>query len=188
VKRVFAKLRQCFRGPSTGLGVVLGIIGLTVVLTGYNVFVDHTNTMDFCISCHEMEKTVYQEYKKSLHYQNRVGVRAACPDCHVPRGSLPKFAVKVVAAKDVLHHVLGTIDTPEKFEAQRLVMAKRVWAKMEASESRECRACHDLLTMKLDEQGRRGQKKHPEAIKEGKHCINCHKGVVHEMPKGFEGE
>ncbi len=27
---------------------------------------------------------VYQEYKETIHYSNRSGVRAICPDCHVP--------------------------------------------------------------------------------------------------------
>ena len=28
---------------------------------------------------------LYQEYKDTLHYSNRTGVRAICPDCHMPR-------------------------------------------------------------------------------------------------------
>lgn len=51
---------------------------------GFNTAMEATNTLGFCISCHEMEETVYQEYKKTVHYQNRTGVRATCSDCHVP--------------------------------------------------------------------------------------------------------
>ena len=29
----------------------------------------------FCISCNEMEAFVYQEYKDTIHYTNRTGVR-----------------------------------------------------------------------------------------------------------------
>ncbi len=42
-----------------------------------------TNTTEFCIGCHEMENNVYQEYKPTIHFNNRTGVRAGCPDCHV---------------------------------------------------------------------------------------------------------
>jgi cytochrome c-type protein NapC len=28
---------------------------------------------------------LYQEYKDTIHYSNRTGVRAICPDCHMPR-------------------------------------------------------------------------------------------------------
>ncbi len=43
-----------------------------------------TNTEEFCISCHKMKDYVYQEYKDTIHYNNRTGVRATCPECHVP--------------------------------------------------------------------------------------------------------
>jgi len=59
---------------------------------------------------------------------------------------------------------------------------------MEANGSRECRRCHDFEAMKLDDQGRRAKLKHPQAMQEGKHCITCHKGIVHELPKGYEGD
>ena len=44
-----------------------------------------TNREAFCISCHEMEKNVFQEYRNTIHYQNRTGVRATCPTATCPR-------------------------------------------------------------------------------------------------------
>ena len=44
-----------------------------------------TNNETFCISCHEMRDNVYEEYMETMHYSHRTGVRATCPDCHVPR-------------------------------------------------------------------------------------------------------
>ncbi len=32
---------------------------------GFNTALEITNTEEFCVSCHEMQHTVYQEYKKS---------------------------------------------------------------------------------------------------------------------------
>ncbi len=62
-------------------GGVLGVI----FWGGFNTAMEATNTEAFCISCHEMEENVYQEYQDTIHYSNRTGVRATCPDCHVPK-------------------------------------------------------------------------------------------------------
>src|SRR5665647_2421454 len=48
-----------------------------------------TSTEEFCTGCHEMKDNVYAEYKGTIHDQNRTGVRAICPDCHVPRAVGP---------------------------------------------------------------------------------------------------
>jgi hypothetical protein len=60
---------------------VLGII----FWGGFNTAMEWTNREAFCISCHEMKDNVYAEYRNTIHYQNRTGVRATCPDCHVPK-------------------------------------------------------------------------------------------------------
>ena len=178
-------LRKLYSGGGALIGFLAGALFLGLFFIGIGSGIAYTNTLDFCISCHEMETTVYQEYKKSLHYNNRIGTRAECPDCHVPREYPAKLISKVVAVKDVWHHLLGSIDTPEKFEAKRLVMAEKVWHIMESTDSRECRNCHTFDAMLLEEQGRRGRRKHPQGMEEGKSCINCHKGVAHNLPEGY---
>ena len=70
-----------------------------------------------------MEQYVYQEYKDTIHYNNRTGVRATCPDCHVPKEWGYKMVRKIRASNELWHKALGSINTPEKFEAKRLVMA-----------------------------------------------------------------
>ena len=190
--RVFARIRRWLT-PSWLTGGALGLLfagaaAMAVFFGGFTVFAQYTNRLEFCISCHEMETGPYAEYKKTIHYSNRTGVRAECADCHVPKEFGPKLVAKVWAAKDVWHHLLGTIDTHEKFEEHRLDMAKRVWATMASTGSRECRNCHAFGAMNLEEQGRRAKLKHPVAMQEGKTCIDCHKGIVHELPQGYEGD
>ena len=141
----------------------------------------YTNEMSFCVSCHTMQ-TNYEEYQASLHYRNQSGVQATCADCHVPEPLVPMMVTKIVAAKDVWHQIIGTIDTPEKFEARRWEMASRVWAKMRASDSRECRKCHEFANMDLSEQGRSARARHGRAEEKGQTCIDCHAGVVHDEP------
>jgi nitrate/TMAO reductase-like tetraheme cytochrome c subunit len=179
-----------FRTPSLryGAGVlfVVGGIGGVIFWGGFNTFMEHTNTLGFCISCHEMRDTVYEEYKTSVHYKNPSGVRAICSDCHVPRPWTAKLWRKIKATNELFHKVAGTIDTPEKFEAHRLEMAERVWAEMAANDSRECRNCHDYGAMHFEKQRRRSAEKMREAVKEGKTCIECHKFIAHAKPEGYE--
>ncbi|WP_456376859.1 NapC/NirT family cytochrome c [Thiolapillus sp.] len=165
---------------SLGLAVVIFIAGM--VFAGlFNVGMSATNEMDFCTSCHSM-KINLEEYKETVHYKSASGVRATCSDCHVPKAFVPKMVVKVIAAKDVYHEIVGTIDTREKYEARRWQMASRVWAQMQANDSRECRSCHDWDAMDLAEQDRTARKRHGRARDEGKTCIDCHKGIAHEEP------
>ncbi|ROR32666.1 NapC/NirT family cytochrome c [Inmirania thermothiophila] len=164
---------------------------LTLVAVGavygavYYPLVEGTNSMAFCISCHEM-RTPYEEYKESLHYRNPSGVRAECPDCHVPQAFVPKLAAKIRAAKDVWFTLTGKIDTPEKFRAHRLEMAERVWWFMERTDSATCRSCHQWDGMDLGEQDRQARRKHETAQERGKTCIHCHRGVVHRLPERDE--
>ena len=164
---------------SVAIGIILGII----LWGAFNTFVEYTNTNNFCISCHEMRETVYQEYKQSKHYKNPAGVRVGCADCHVPRPWGAKMWRKIKASNELYHKILGTIDTPEKFEAIRLVMAERVWASMIESDSHECRNCHSYESMDFHKQRRRSAEKMQEAIKDGETTfIECHKGIAHKKP------
>lgn len=170
------------RGRRVGI-LLLGVlfiagIGFTAV---FNAGIAYTNEMEFCVSCHSLQ-IPYEEYKKSLHYKNQSGVQATCADCHVPKPFVPKMIAKVVAVKDVYHEILGTINTEEKFEAHRWDMASRVWARMERTDSRECRSCHEFGNMDLSEQGRSARSRHASAEERGKTCIDCHKGVAHYEP------
>lgn len=162
--------------------VVLLFLAGIVFAGAFNLGVTYTNEMEFCTSCHTMQIPL-EEYKQTKHYQNRSGVQATCSDCHVPKPFLPKMYAKVMAAKDVYHEILGTIDTPEKFEAHRWDMANRVWAKMKSSNSRECMSCHQYAHMDLSEQDRSARNRHGSAEDKGETCIDCHKGVAHQLPE-----
>lgn len=166
------------------LVVVLGLGGLGGVVAwgGFNMFMEHTNTLGFCISCHEMRDNVFVEYQETVHWKNASGVRAVCADCHVPRDWTPKLVRKVQATNELFHHFAGTIDTPEKFEANRLAMAERVWAAMAATNSRECRNCHAYESMDFHKQSARAREKMSDARARGETCIDCHKGIAHKLP------
>jgi cytochrome c-type protein NapC len=155
---------------------------------GFNTAMEATNTLEFCITCHEMRDTVYQEYQKTIHYQNRTGVRAICSDCHVPKDWVHKMARKIQASNELYGKVMGTIDTPEKFEAKRLELAEHEWRRMKASDSRECRNCHSFAGMNGEAQKQRARKQHELAQRDGGTCIDCHKGIAHNKPQGMKEE
>jgi cytochrome c-type protein NapC len=153
---------------------------------GFNTAMEATNTLEFCIGCHEMKDNVYKEYKETIHYSNRTGVKAVCSDCHVPKDWTHKMIRKVQASKEVWGKITGIIDTPEKFEAHRMEMAQSEWNRMKASDSRECRNCHSFDAMSKEKQRGTPYKKHMAAKAEGKTCIDCHKGIAHKLPKEYE--
>ena len=170
-----------------GLAIFFILVGV-VLWGGFNWSMELTNTESFCISCHEMEENVYQEYKDTIHYSNRSGVRAICPDCHVPKQWIHKVARKIRATNELYHKLKGTIDTPEKFNAKRFELAKNVWSEMKGNDSRECRNCHEMKSMDFEEQKGRSRRKHESAQQDGKTCIDCHKGIAHELPDEYEVE
>lgn len=143
-----------------------------------------TNTEGFCISCHEMRNTVYAEFKGTIHDKNRTGMRATCPDCHVPRQTFAMLVRKVEASSDLYHKLLGTIDTKEKFEAKRYELAKREWVRMKQTDSRECRNCHQDNAMAAELQSEKAQRRHAKGKAEGLTCIDCHFGNAHGEPLG----
>lgn len=153
---------------------------------GFNWSLEITNTQSFCISCHVMRENIFEEYTTTTHYDNRTGVRASCPDCHVPREWTYKVARKILATNELFHWIKGTIDTPEKFEIQRPELARKVWASMEATDSRECRNCHSIGFMKHTEQTVTASVMHSLGEEWGKTCIDCHKGIAHRLPKDYD--
>ena len=161
-------------------GMVLGVI----FWGGLNTAMEYTNRAEFCTSCHEMT-IPYEELKKTVHYKNRSGTTVNCADCHVASSKTPtdyifKSFQKLMAARDVIGKITGIVDTPEKFDAHRLEMAKRVWERMKERDSKECRNCHNFATMDPEKQKDRSVVKHEGAIEDKKTCIDCHKGIAHK--------
>ena len=148
----------------------------------FNWGLEATNNEQFCISCHEMKTNVYTEYRSTVHYANKTGVRATCPDCHVPKEWGHKMVRKIQASYEVWHKILGTIDTPEKFAAYRPIMSESVWRAMKTTDSRECRNCHDFKSMEFSQQEPRAGRLHQSALNQGKTCIDCHQGIAHKLP------
>lgn len=178
---------RVFRSPSAhiSLGVLTlgGFVAGVVFWGGFNTALEYTNTEKFCVGCHEMRDNVFAELKPTVHYTNASGVRATCPDCHVPHEWTNKIARKMQASKEVWGKIFGTINTREKFLEKRLDLAQHEWARLSANNSLECRNCHSADSMDVTRQSLRAQEAHSTYLLTGqKTCIDCHKGIAHELP------
>ncbi|WP_029061673.1 NapC/NirT family cytochrome c [Labrenzia sp. DG1229] len=170
---------------SAGFVLIAGFLGGIMFWGGFHWTLELTNTEEFCTSCHTME-TNLAEYRTTIHYSNHSGVRAICSDCHVPHEWQHKLKAKIMAVKDVYHEVVGTISTPEKYEAHRGDMAAVVWRKMKLSDSRECRNCHNFKYMDFTIQETRAAAEHQRALDENLTCIDCHQGIAHDLAPGYQ--
>ena len=167
-------------GLSVG-GLVLSLMLMTAGAAG----LAWTNTEEFCIGCHEMKNNVYAEYKGTIHDQNRTGVRAICPDCHVPRQPGPMIMRKMQASMELYGHFISkSISTKEKFEAKRYELATHVWKRMKETDSLECRNCHNTEKMSHELQSAKAQARHAKAVTDKLTCIDCHFGIAHKEPEG----
>ncbi|SFL76762.1 NapC/NirT family cytochrome c [Shimia aestuarii] len=169
-------------------GVLVAFIAGIVFWGGFNTAMEATNTKDFCISCHEMENFVYQEYKGTIHDVNRSGVGAVCSDCHVPKDWTHKIIRKIKASKEVWGKITGKINTPEKFDKHRLQLAMNEWERMKKTDSVECRNCHHFDSMLPEFQKPRARQQHLNAMTAGQTCIDCHKGIAHSDLRGRADE
>ena len=170
--------RTLFWGMPTA-GVAGVFVAGIIFWGGFNTAMEATNTLPFCISCHEMEDYVYEEYKGTIHDVNRSGVGAVCSDCHVPKDWTHKIIRKIKASKEVWGKITGKISTPEKFDAHRLQLAMNEWERMKRTDSVECRNCHDFESMMPEFQRPRARQQHLNAMRTGQTCIDCHKGIAH---------
>ena len=185
-------IRRFFRwlfSPSARWSVfvllLIGGIAGAVSVIGTQVAVAVTGTDQFCGStCHSHAKFVYPEYKESMHYTNRTGVRASCSDCHVPHSYPAKLIYKAKAGiTDAIAEARGVISTQEKFDKERWRMANHVWDEMRANNSANCRSCHSPEAMNPAKQSEDAVKQHKKFAAGKATCIDCHTGVAHKEPE-----
>ncbi|WP_170421574.1 NapC/NirT family cytochrome c [Ruegeria arenilitoris] len=160
-------------------GIAAAFVAGIIFWGGFNTAMEATNTEKFCVSCHEMRDYIYTEYKGTIHDVNRSGVGAVCSDCHVPKDWTHKIIRKIKASRELYGKMVGSISTPEKFEAKRIHLAMNEWQRMKKTDSRECRNCHDFESMMPEFQKPRARQQHLNAMEVGQTCIDCHKGIAH---------
>jgi nitrate/TMAO reductase-like tetraheme cytochrome c subunit len=163
--------------------VVIGLIIGAGGVIGTQVMVAQTGTNEFCGgACHSMQWAA-QEYKQSVHFANRSGVQAGCHDCHIPHAYPQLLWYKAKAGiKDAIGEARGVISTKEKFDKERLRMAKEVWEEFKETSSANCQHCHAFSPEVVAKQKEFAQPMHKMVLEKQGTCIDCHKGVAHTAP------
>jgi trimethylamine-N-oxide reductase cytochrome c-type subunit TorC len=185
LKRFWAVFSKPSSHLSFGLLCLGGFLAGLIFWGAFNTALEVSNTEEFCIGCHEMRDNVYQELQSTVHWKNNSGVRATCPDCHVPKNWTDKIARKMQASKEVWGTLFGTINTREKFVAKRGKLAQHEWDRMIANKSLECKNCHDYKSMNFENMSERGRVQMKMASERNQTCIDCHKGIAHELPEAM---
>jgi cytochrome c-type protein NapC len=183
IKRYWQTINRPSTYYSLGFLTLGGFIAGVVFWGAFNTALEMTSTEAFCTGCHEMHDNTFAELKTTIHYSNRSGVRAICSDCHVPHNWTDKIARKMQASKEVWAKVFGTVNTREKFQDKRIELAEHEWRRFKANNPLECRNCHSFESMDFTRQSPRAQNAHQRFLATGeKTCIDCHKGIAHELP------
>ncbi len=170
---------------SFGFLTIGGFVAGIIFWGGFNTALEATNTEEFCIGCHEMADNVYVELQDTVHWKNNSGVRATCPDCHVPHNWTDKIARKMQASKEVYGAIFGNINTREKFLEKCGELAQHEWDRFTANNSLECKNCHNYNSMDFDSMSERAQVQMKMAAERDQSCIDCHKGIAHELPENM---
>ena len=104
----------------------------------------------------------------------------------MPKDWTHKFVRKVQASQELYSKFIsGAIDTPEKFEAKRMELAEHVW---KTHEGERFARMPQLPFLGRHEPGKAesaGRTRWHIGQKEGKTCIDCHKGIAHLLPKEY---
>jgi cytochrome c-type protein NapC len=164
--------------------VFLGVVAVALS----NAFVNYTSTDSFCgMTCHSMMWAA-QTYKRSPHFDNRVGVRATCGDCHIPYDANHPTPMQYIGlllfkadrgTKDVWGELTKPIRTEEAWEQRRPQLAATVETFLKTHDSVTCRGCHTFEAFSGPRNAMM-QLVHRDVIQaDTVDCLQCHAGIGH---------
>lgn len=163
------------------IGGFIAFVAGAIGISAFNYTLHATSSTEFCFECHSHELNIRPEYEASNHAKNASGVRAECADCHLPKPWHRYVWTKMVVSLDIIPELQGAISTPEKYAERRGYLKKKVWIEYKENGSEFCMHCHQWEYMDSEEQGRMASRMHTRAQEKGQTCIDCHRGLVHDM-------
>ncbi len=151
---------------------------LAVFVLLISVPMARTSSMDYCISCHEMQR-YKTELGKSSHALDKDKKAIECSQCHIPVGFGPKYVtVKVLSGmRDLWAHSFGD---PDKLDRRALQTTARRFIVDD-----NCRRCHEDLfkTVKGDRLSEVGRLSHEAYLGRNGNtrsgCAGCHFNMAH---------
>lgn len=166
------------------LFVCVGIVG--VALT--NKAVIWSSSDSFCGQfCHSMI-WASAAYKKAPHYQNAIGVRASCGDCHIPYDSSHATATEYVyllafkanrGAKDFYHEATRSMSTEKEWEDRRPALAAEFENFITQHNYITCRGCHQLNAFGGPHSVMKQMIHQRYATSNAYDCLHCHSDIGH---------
>lgn len=160
----------------------IGVFVLLVIQMAVHGFDEFSRTEPFCTSCHSMN-LMGKEYRESIHFSSRSGVRARCGDCHVSKGTLSALWEHFTAASMVFSEVVHDFSDPVATEKARPDMAFKARKWFRKTGSATCRNCHVLDAIMGSRPGI-GAVHIDDARKKDGNCIECHMNLVHRYVPG----
>ncbi len=158
VKRLWRKLREVNWKDPLNKWKLLFISIITfifIVFFTYGV-VAGTSTNTFCASCHEMSPE-YTTHVFTAHSEQK------CVSCHIETGIANTVTAKVMAMKELYHHVTKTVPDP----IYPTMVVRDTTCLSCHSQNRNVTPSNDLIV------------NHSGHIDVGIPCITCHAGVAH---------
>ena len=157
---------------------LIGAVGFALFIVLISVTMARTSSMDFCLSCHEMER-YKTELEKSSHAVDEDKKAMECRQCHIPNQfGLKYLTVKTVSGlRDMWVHNFGD---PKNLDRRALQDTARRFIVDD-----NCRHCHQDLfkTVKHEPLSEIGRLSHEAYLgrngntKRG--CAGCHFNMAH---------
>lgn len=160
------------------IGFVFGI--LATIYT--NKVLEATSTNESCNMCH-VHPHAFESWKRSVHYDTRVGIHVGCVDCHLPPKGQGYLKEKILASvRDVYGLVFKDSADFNWEEKSTLEFAsKHVFQE-------SCVSCHkNLFPLTLTKDGQNAHLYYTQKEKELL-CINCHLHVGHYDPNALHAK
>ena len=160
------------------IGFVLGI----VVSIYSNKAIEVTSTDKSCEACH-VHPHVFNSWKLSVHYDNRVGMHVGCVDCHLPPKGHGYLKEKIKAGSKDIYGYLFKDSIDFNWEAKSTLDEAQHFVFKES-----CVKCHaNLFPLTLNKEGQEAHLYYSQSEEE-LGCINCHLNVGHFDPNAMHAK
>lgn len=172
---------------SKGKYWIIGLGGLLIGVVLMAVFggqMNRTSSNEYCMSCH-VHTQADSDWKKSMHYNSKSGVKTDCISCHLPpkeAGIVPYYMAKAkMGTKDLWAKMTKDTDKIDWNAKRELEHARKI------VHNSSCESCHvNLFPEGISDDGITAHLHYEENAKKlGLDCISCHLNAGHDMP-GYE--
>ena len=91
-------------------------VGIDLIDHDHKKLLGLINQLQTAIQYQTDDQLTDKALEELVVYTNRSGVRATCPDCHVPKDWEHNVIRKISATNERFHKAIGSISTKEKFD------------------------------------------------------------------------